>query len=91
MPYIKPEQRYFLACDQCGGICWSGEPGALNYGITMLLLAHLAGFQSYGTEITYQHLNDCIGALESAKLEFYRRVVVPFEEEAIKRNGDIYS
>jgi len=40
--------------------------------------------------ISYQTFNDIIGALEGAKLEFYRRVVVRYEEEKIKANGDVY-
>lgn len=90
MPYIKPFDRECLACDQCGGTCWSSKPGDLNYAITMLLLAHLDGFKSNKVEISYQHLNDCLGALEGAKLEFYRRVVVPYEEKKRVENGDVY-
>ena len=30
------------------------------------------------------------GALESAKLEFYRRVVAPYEDEKMNLNGDVY-
>jgi len=32
-----------------------------------------------------------MGALEGAKLEFYRRVVVPYEEKKMKENGDVYN
>ena len=90
MPYISPDQRYFLACDQCGGTCWSAKPGDLNYAITVLLREHLGGLARSGVEVTYQHLNDCLGALEGAKLEFYRRVVVPYEEKKRTENGDVY-
>ena len=40
--------------------------------------------------LTYQTMNDIIGALEGAKLEFYRRVVVPYENDKIEQNGDVY-
>jgi hypothetical protein len=40
--------------------------------------------------LTYQTMNDCLGALEGAKLEFYRRVVVPYEEQKKYENGDVY-
>ncbi len=38
----------------------------------------------------YQTYNDILGALEGAKLELYRRQIGPYEETAIKRNGDVY-
>lgn len=38
----------------------------------------------------YSTFNDIIGALEAAKIEFYDRIVRPYEDKAIKRNGDIY-
>lgn len=90
MPYIPQEQRECLECDQCGAVCWSPHPGDLNYAITVLLREHLGGLQRNGTRVTYRHLNDCLGALEGAKLEFYRRVVVPFEERKRAENGDVY-
>lgn len=40
---------------------------------------------------TYKDLNDAIGALEACKLEFYRRVIVPYEDQKIKSNGDVYN
>jgi len=40
--------------------------------------------------LTYQTINDVIGALEGAKMEFYRRVAVPYEEGKIILNGDVY-
>lgn len=33
---------------------------------------------------------DALGALECCKLEFYRRVAVPYEDGKIKTNGDVY-
>jgi hypothetical protein len=38
----------------------------------------------------YQTFNDALGALEGAKQEFYRRVVVPYEEQKRFENGDVY-
>jgi hypothetical protein len=38
----------------------------------------------------YQVINDIIGALEGAKMEFYRRVVIPYEDRKIIENGDVY-
>jgi hypothetical protein len=39
--------------------------------------------------ISYQRINDVMGALEGAKLELYRRTATPYEDEKIKTNGDV--
>jgi len=81
MPYIKPERR--LAID-------SGEipkdSGELNYAVTKLLNRYLVT----GTKINYQRFNDIIGVLECSKQEFYRRVVIEYEEIKKNDNGDVY-
>jgi hypothetical protein len=60
-------------------------PGELNFMITRLLIWYENDHgKSYGT------MNDILGAVEAAKLEFYRRAVVPYEDEKIKQNGDVY-
>jgi len=40
--------------------------------------------------LSYRTINDILGALEGAKLEFYRRVAVPYENSKLSENGDIY-
>ena len=81
MPYIKQRDRNILA-SQGAQPCTSGE---LNYAITLKLIEYwCAGFQNY------QRINDIVGALESAKAEFQRRVVAPFEDRKIADNGDVY-
>lgn len=80
VPYIPEEQRvhgkrgYFAR-----------TPGKLNYAITRLCDFYL---QDFG--VSYQRLNEIIGALECAKLEFARRVVGPYEDSKITENGDVY-
>lgn len=61
------------------------SPGELNYFITTACVEYWRE-----SPRSYQRLNDIIGALEAAKLEFYRRIVVPFEEEKCYVNGDVY-
>jgi hypothetical protein len=39
---------------------------------------------------SYQSINDVLGALEGAKLEFYRRIAAPYEDTKIQENGDVY-
>jgi len=38
---------------------------------------------------SYQHYQDCMGAMVCAMLEFYIRHVRPYEDTAIERNGDL--
>lgn len=59
--------------------------GELNYNITRLLKEYM---DFHG--LCYQTINDIVGALEGAKLEFYRRIAVPYETEKIEQNSDVY-
>lgn len=79
MPYIKEKEKEFL--DGHG----PDTPGQLNFVITKVLLFYL---QKHG--IQYRTINDCVGVLECAKQELYRRIATPYENEACERNGDVY-
>lgn len=57
----------------------------LNYCISTLLSKSLA---AQGTN--YRKINELIGVLECAKLELYRRVASPYEDEKKDSNGDVY-
>lgn len=59
--------------------------GELNYTITEIIDIY---FQDHPN---YQGINDIVGALEGAKLEFYRRIAVPYEDQKIRQNGDVYT
>lgn len=74
MPYVK--NRYF-------GL--PGNSGELNYCITQLVWAYCKD-----QDLSYRVINDVMGALEGAKLEFYRRVAAPYEDTKITENGDVY-
>lgn len=82
MPYIKPEDR---PGRQPGFSVWPTTPGHLNYQITYLLECYLAQ-----NKMSYQAVNDILGALEGAKLEFYRRIAAPYENAKLAENGDVY-
>lgn len=82
MPYIKKDQRDKLipkaeSYPTCGG--------DLNFQITCLVLEYVKYNGS-----SYKQINDIVGALEAAKLEFYRRLVAPYENKKIEENGDVY-
>ena len=80
MPYIKIEDRERLRLTDL-----PRTSGELNYTITEVIKGYLV---SQGK--SYKTINDIVGALEGAKLEFYRRIAVPYEEIKIKENGDVY-
>lgn len=77
MPYISEEERDKASL--------GGTAGEFNYLITAACIerANNRGHR-------YSVYNDIIGALECAKLEMYRRMVAPYEDEKIKENGDVY-
>jgi hypothetical protein len=81
MPYISQHDRFLMA----QGDCPPTTAGELNYAITGLILEYM---DNWGHK--YQHINDVIGALEGAKLEFYRRFAAPYEDTKIAENGDVY-
>jgi hypothetical protein len=81
MPYIKKTSRYRLLKKDDS----PQNAGELNYMITRLIdqFARLHGSN-------YDAYNTVIGVLECAKMEMYRRVIIPYENEKIKENGDVY-
>ncbi len=83
MPYIIPEARERIQSDGDEAIL---TPGELNYAVTCTVMNYLdrAG-------ISYSTMNEVIGVLECAKLELYRRMVVPYEQKKIEENGDVYN
>lgn len=81
MPYITADARARL--DKGGK---PETPGELNYAITRLVDDYL--IQRGG--IRYAHLNEVIGALECVKLELYRRVAAPYEDQKLNETGDVY-
>lgn len=79
MPYVEKARRNKGTLSQpCG-------PGELNYAITTLVL----NYYLYSGQ-NYKAINDVVGALTCAKDEFYRRVAVPYEDQKIQENGDVY-
>jgi len=80
MPYITKDRKDILQY-------WNPPEvaGELNYLITTICLEYLA----YKGE-KYATYNDIIGALECAKLEFYRRKIVGYETKKIEENGDVF-
>lgn len=77
MPYIPQDRRSDAKYEP-------RNAGELNYAISMMLVDY---WRRNGER--YQTINDVLGALEGAKLEFYRRIAVDHEERKRIQNGDI--
>ena len=88
MPYIPKDERTEL--DELAGalvtILRNGNfRGKLNYFISSIAEGLI---QANG--VSYSFLNDFIGVLECVKLELYRRVATPYEDDKKVENGDVY-
>ena len=81
MPYIKKEDKFAID----SGSRHEKTAGELNYSITKLLIRYKT---NHG--LSYQTINDIVGACEGAKAEFQRRVVADYEDKKIRENGDVY-
>lgn len=88
MPYISQQTRNHLNqyLDPLAEEIFASKnfAGDINYSISYIL-ARLTNHQ-----LNYARANACVGALECAKQEFYRRVVAPYEDTKIVQNGDVY-
>jgi hypothetical protein len=84
MPYIdkKDRKRFAEALEALPSAVTAGE---LNYLLTCICQQYVDD-----QKFCYQTLNDVVGALEGCKIEFYRRIVAPYEGVKIADNGDVY-
>jgi len=87
MPYIKEKERVkfekvikdlvkLLEKDK------ENLAGNLNYVVTSII-------KRLSKNLRYKKANEIIGALECIKLEYYRRVLAPYEEQKRKLEGDV--
>jgi hypothetical protein len=88
MPYIEPDRRvHFDELAERVVILLKEDTarGDLNYfffRVIYLWLKHIG--------LSYRHMQDYIhGTLDSCKMEMWWRLMRPYEDEAIHRNGDI--
>jgi hypothetical protein len=86
MPYIAQDARTRI--DE-GAV--PENAGELNYALTRLVDAYLARAAKTDGRLRYAHVNEAIGVLECAKLELYRRIAAPYEDEKIAESGDVYT
>lgn len=93
MPYIRQEKRSEIEneLDQLiikflESELEVGTAGRLNYLISSITGAILNNDE----RVSYARINELIGVLECAKLELYRRVAAPYEDDKSRLNGDVY-
>lgn len=87
MPYIKQKRRKELEMILEEFIDKNiTKAGDINYLITSILVKYmnLRGGPNYAI------INEIMGVLECAKLEFYRKVAAPYENSKCKENGEVY-
>lgn len=85
MPYITEDRREML--DR--SLMTPNSAGELNYTLTSLLTSYLKKAEDLGYS-RYTCINEIVGVLECAKLELYRRVAAPYENQKCEENGDVY-
>ena len=88
MPYVQQSRREDIDSKYSELLEIAGEltHGDLNYIISNLLKRHI----EQKKEKNYATYNAIIGVLECAKMEFYNRVVTPYENIKIVENGGLY-
>lgn len=79
MPYVLGNRRVALELTR-----HAESRGELNFLLTIDMLDYL---DRHG--LSYDTLNDIVGAAELAKQEFIRRVVNLYEDNKIASNGDL--
>lgn len=88
MPYI-PEYKRSVDDENINKLSDSiSDEGELCYCIYAILVRYCKKYKDVGL-LKFNILAQCISAIECAKLEFYRRIVAPYEDKKIKENGDV--
>lgn len=88
MPYIPQTQRGVIDCALLNkGADWTPEnAGELNFLVTTFIDNFLRA-----KGVRYANVNEMIGALECCKLELYRLIIGPYEDEKLAENGAAYT
>lgn len=84
MPYLTKEDK-----ERLNAVPVPQNGGELNYLVTRIIKNYIGKIE-LGSRLNYQAINDVLGALEGAKLEYYRRIGVPYENTKLSLNGDVY-
>ena len=85
MPYIAQSDRDQFETYECA----FAERPITTAGELQYLIAMAIGSYFEENPYRYQNMNDIMGALAGAQMEFYRRHVGPYEDVCIRKNGDV--
>lgn len=83
MPFLSPMQKAEVNEKMKEGRCLN--EGELTYVLTKLIVTNW-----HSGEGNYAALCQIIGALECTKMQFFKEIVVPYEEKKKQLNGDVY-
>lgn len=80
MPYLEESVKEALD----SGLIKMSEPGHLTYRLYKCCLDYIAirGKRFFS-------VCEVMGALTCCALEFYRRIIAPYEDKKIQENGDV--
>ena len=90
MPYINRERRWLLTGHALQAAKEAGSLGELNFVITKLLLCYLDKLRLEEGAGPYATLSSVRAVLCDVADEYYRRVMVPYEEAKKEENGDVF-
>ena len=89
MPYIPKVDRIRMGFI-IGEAQTTIDSGGISNGDLNYLFSRLAEMYIKYHGLSYNTGSDVIKAFECAKLEFYRRILAPYEDTKLTQNGDIY-
>lgn len=87
MPYIHQIQRHQYD-EHIDEMLVPQTPGELNYVLSRIV-KRFVDSAAERKGLSYQTLNDAMGAIDGCGREFYRRVVAPYEDLKLRENGDL--
>lgn len=90
MPYIHPTDREGFEVNGLLDLDRYIDKRGLSNGELNYLMTRLAVFYLQKHGKSYNTISDVIKAFECAKLEFYHRIAVKYEELKMSQHGDVY-
>ena len=85
MPHIDPKKRPHIDIPLKKVYPQLVDSGDANYAVTRILQSQLP------KNPRYEDYNRVMGIAVCALLEFYRKAVVPYEDQKAHDNGDVYA
>lgn len=92
MPYLNYDKKEFLNNHKeidnlVNKIYNNNDSGGMLCFVVYKLMVDLARKQ--GDILRFGYLSKILSEVDCAKLEFYRRIVAPYEDKKIIENGDV--